>query len=110
MPNLNSGDRNCVVSSRWRFGIPEVRREVVPPAGIEPATHGFPLLLPATPSSLSEIAHPTSDGRRRGTGTGAIISLGKEGKPRIVNGGPTTYFECDIFFANGQFFQWRSGT
>jgi len=52
MPNLNSGDRNCVVSSRWRFGIPEVRREVVPPAGIEPATHGFPLLLPATPSSL----------------------------------------------------------
>ena len=39
-----------------------------------------------------------------------LASLAKDGKPSIVNGGPTTDFDCDIVFANGQFFQWPQGT
>jgi general secretion pathway protein G len=39
-----------------------------------------------------------------------LTSLAKDGKPSTVNGGPTADFNCDIVFANGQFFQWPSGT
>ena len=39
-----------------------------------------------------------------------LTSLGKDGKPSPVNGGPTLDFDCDIVFANGQFFQWPQGT
>ena len=39
-----------------------------------------------------------------------ITSLGKDGRPSVVNGGPTSDFDCDIVFTNGQFFQWPSGS
>ncbi|PYQ09963.1 MAG: hypothetical protein DMH00_12095 [Acidobacteria bacterium] len=39
-----------------------------------------------------------------------FVSLGKDGKPSVVTGGATSDFACDIVFANGQFFQWPSGT
>lgn len=39
-----------------------------------------------------------------------LISLGKDGIPSAVNGGQTKDFDCDIVYANGQFFQWPSGT
>ena len=39
-----------------------------------------------------------------------LVSLGKDGKPGVITGGATANFDCDIVFANGQFFQWPSGT
>ena len=39
-----------------------------------------------------------------------LMSLAKDGKPSVVNGGATSDFNCDIVFANGQFFQWPAGT
>ncbi len=77
-------------------------------------------------SSLQPLIQPTyvktvagTDGWNHGwvfsgdTSEGAeytLASLGKDGKPSIANGGPTTDFDCDIIFSNGQFFQWPSGT
>ena len=77
-------------------------------------------------SSLQPLIQPTyvktvagADGWNHGwvfsgdTSEGAeytLTSLAKDGKPSIVNGGPTTDFDCDIVFSNGQFFQWPSGT
>jgi general secretion pathway protein G len=39
-----------------------------------------------------------------------IISLGKDGKASVMNGGTTNDFDCDIVYSNGAFFQWPSGT
>jgi type II secretion system protein G len=38
-----------------------------------------------------------------------LSSLGKDGIASAVNGGQTKNFNCDIVYANGQFFQWPSG-
>jgi general secretion pathway protein G len=38
-----------------------------------------------------------------------LSSLGKDGIPSVVTGGQTKDFDCDIVYANGQFFQWPSG-
>jgi general secretion pathway protein G len=38
-----------------------------------------------------------------------LISLGKDGVASVTNGGQTHDFDCDIIYANGQFFQWPSG-
>ena len=39
-----------------------------------------------------------------------ISSLGKDGVAGSRAGGPTTDFDCDIVYTNGQFFQWPQGT
>jgi general secretion pathway protein G len=39
-----------------------------------------------------------------------ITSYAKDGTQGTNNGGTTTDFNCDIVFANGQFFQWPQGT
>jgi general secretion pathway protein G len=39
-----------------------------------------------------------------------VTSLGKDGNPDSWAGGMTNDFNCDIVFANGQFFQWPQGT
>jgi hypothetical protein len=39
-----------------------------------------------------------------------ILSLGKEGRPSTLNGGPTSDFDCDIVSSNGDFFQWPAGS
>jgi general secretion pathway protein G len=42
--------------------------------------------------------------------TYTLTSLGKDGVASVATGGATNDFNCDIVFANGQFFQWPSGT
>ena len=39
-----------------------------------------------------------------------LISLAKDGIAGTQTGGVTNSFNCDIMFANGQFFQWPQGT
>jgi len=39
-----------------------------------------------------------------------VTSLAKDGVASAVTGGMTNDFNCDILFANGQFFQWPQGT
>ncbi len=39
-----------------------------------------------------------------------ISSLAKDAAASTNNGGQTTDFNCDIVFANGQFYQWPQGT
>ncbi len=39
-----------------------------------------------------------------------LISYGKDGIVSASTGGQTGDFDCDIIFANGQFFQWPSGS
>jgi type II secretion system protein G len=39
-----------------------------------------------------------------------ITSYAKDGTQGTNTGGTTSIFECDIVFANGQFFQWPQGT
>ena len=61
---------------------------------------------------------PTTDGwqnqwRADSTATGSqytITSLAKDGALGTNNGGTTSNFDCDIMFANGQFYQWPQGT
>ena len=61
---------------------------------------------------------PTTDGWNNAwdvdsTGTGAeytITSPAKDGTQGTQTGGQTGDFNCDILFANGQFFQWPQGT
>jgi len=61
---------------------------------------------------------PTTDGWQNvwdidSTATGAeytISSTAKDGAAGTNNGGTTNNFDCDIVFANGQFFQWPQGT
>jgi len=61
---------------------------------------------------------PTTDGWNgawnvNSTGPGSqytIISFAKDALAGTQTGGQTTDFNCDIMFANGQFFQWPQGT
>ena len=61
---------------------------------------------------------PTTDGWNNAwdvdsTATGAeytITSPAKDGTQGTQTGGQTGDFNCDILFANGQFFQWPQGT
>ncbi len=61
---------------------------------------------------------PTTDGWNNqwdvdSTATGSqytITSVAKDGTASAVTGGQTSDFNCDILFANGQFFQWPQGT
>ncbi len=61
---------------------------------------------------------PTTDGWNNAwdcdsTGTGSqytITSPAKDGTQGTQTGGQTQDFNCDILFANGQFFQWPQGT
>jgi len=61
---------------------------------------------------------PTTDGWNNAwdcdsTGGGTqytITSPAKDGTQGSQTGGQTTDFNCDILFANGQFFQWPQGT
>jgi len=61
---------------------------------------------------------PTTDGWNNAwdvdsTGTGSeytITSPAKDGTQGTQTGGQTGDFNCDILFANGQFFQWPQGT
>jgi general secretion pathway protein G len=39
-----------------------------------------------------------------------LLSLAKDGIASALTGGMTGDFNCDICFANGQFFQWPQGT
>ena len=39
-----------------------------------------------------------------------VTSLAKDGVASAITGGMTNDFNCDILFANGQFFQWPQGT
>jgi type II secretion system protein G len=63
-------------------------------------------------------APPQSDGWDRiwsvatdGGGTAyTLVSLGKDGLQDSWSGGVTGSFNCDIVFANGQFFQWPQGS
>ena len=41
--------------------------------------------------------------------TYTLISYGKDGIPGPLTGGPTSSYDCDIVYANGQFFQWPQG-
>jgi general secretion pathway protein G len=51
------------------------------------------------------------DGDSNAAGTiYTITSNAKDGAQGTNNGGTTTNFDCDIVFANGQFFQWPQGT
>jgi type II secretion system protein G len=61
---------------------------------------------------------PTTDGWNNGwvfasNAAGSqytISSNAKDGSAGTNNGGQTSDFNCDIVFANGQFFQWPQGT
>ena len=61
---------------------------------------------------------PTSDGWQNvwhidSTNTGSqytVTSYAKDGSLGTNTGGTTADFNCDIVFANGQFFQWPQGT
>ena len=61
---------------------------------------------------------PTTDGWNNAwdadsTANGAqytITSIAKDAAAGTVTGGMTSNFDCDIIFANGQFFQWPQGT
>ena len=62
---------------------------------------------------------PTADGWNKGwtfvgdTTNGTVYtvtSLAKDGIASAVTGGQTNDFNCDILFADGQFFQWPQGT
>ena len=62
---------------------------------------------------------PTSDGWNKvwefqGDTTNGVdytlISRAKDGIASAITGGQTGDFNCDIVFANGQFFQWPQGT
>ena len=61
---------------------------------------------------------PTTDGWNNtwdidSTATGAeytITSIAKDAAAGTNPGGTTALFDCDIVFANGQFFQWPQGT
>jgi general secretion pathway protein G len=61
---------------------------------------------------------PTTDGWNNvwhvwssATGTEYTIeSYAKDGGTQADSGGQTTDFQCDILFANGQFYQWPQGT
>ena len=61
---------------------------------------------------------PTTDGWQNvwsinSTATGSeytINSTAKDGTAGTNGGGTTNNFDCDIVFANGQFFQWPQGT
>ena len=61
---------------------------------------------------------PTTDGWNNGwvinsTATGSeytIVSIAKDAAAGTNTGGTTSVFDCDIVFANGQFFQWPQGT
>jgi general secretion pathway protein G len=61
---------------------------------------------------------PTKDGWNNdwdvdSTATGSqytITSPAKDGSQGTQTGGQTSDFNCDIMFANGQFFQWPQGT
>ena len=61
---------------------------------------------------------PTTDGWQNAwdidsTATGSeytITSVAKDGSAGTNPGGTTNNFDCDIQFANGQFFQWPQGT
>jgi general secretion pathway protein G len=62
---------------------------------------------------------PTADGWNKAwefqgdTTNGAdytLISRAKDGIASAITGGTTADFDCDIIFANGQFFQWPQGT
>ena len=62
---------------------------------------------------------PTSDGWNKvwtfaGDTTNGVdytvTSLAKDGIASAITGGMTNDFNCDILFANGQFFQWPQGT
>ena len=61
---------------------------------------------------------PTTDGWQNpwdvdSTATGSeytITSSAKDGTQGTNNGGTTGNFDCDIVFANGQFYQWPQGT
>jgi type II secretion system protein G len=51
------------------------------------------------------------DGDSSATGSQyTITSSAKDGAQAGQGGGQTTDFNCDILFANGQFFQWPQGT
>ena len=39
-----------------------------------------------------------------------LISRAKDGIASAITGGLTADFDCDVLFANGQFFQWPQGT
>jgi type II secretion system protein G len=39
-----------------------------------------------------------------------ITSVAKDAAAGVATGGTTQSFDCDIIFANGQFFQWPQGT
>jgi type II secretion system protein G len=61
---------------------------------------------------------PTTDGWQNAwdcdsTANGAqytITSVAKDAAAGTVTGGTTANFDCDIIFANGQFYQWPQGT
>ncbi len=61
---------------------------------------------------------PTTDGWNNAwqvasLATGAqytIVSVAKDGIAGTQTGGQTSDFNCDIMFANGQFYQWPQGT
>ena len=61
---------------------------------------------------------PTTDGWNNAwdadsTANGAqytITSIAKDAAAGAVTGGMTSNFDCDIIFANGQFYQWPQGT
>ncbi len=61
---------------------------------------------------------PTTDGWQNAwdidsTATGSqytVTSGAKDNTQGTNNGGTTSNFDCDIVFANGQFFQWPQGT
>ena len=61
---------------------------------------------------------PTTDGWQNNwdadsTANGAqytITSAAKDATQGTVTGGTTSNFDCDIIFANGQFYQWPQGT
>ena len=51
------------------------------------------------------------DGDSSATGSQyTITSSAKDGSQGAQTGGQTTDFNCDILFANGQFYQWPQGT
>lgn len=82
-----------------------------------PRVASYAALVPFLQPTYIQSA-PTADGWNHGwvfqgdTGAGlvySVISLGKDGIPGPVPGGRTNNFNCDIVYANGQFFQWPSG-
>src|SRR2546427_10728741 len=83
------------------------------PAGVSDWATMQPLISPffiRDPPSGDGWAHTWAVVTDAGGNEYSLVSLGKDGIQGSWTGGMTNSFNCDIVFANGQFFQWPQGS